>query len=108
MYSSDTAEIFFDNVRIPARNIIGDEGQGFMYLMLQFQIERLCGVALSLLPMERGIQLTLKYAQERRLFDKKLIQFQTVQFKLAELQTEIEALRSLLYRAVCKSSLFCK
>ncbi|CAJ0598952.1 unnamed protein product [Cylicocyclus nassatus] len=100
MHCSDTAEIFFDNVRVPASNIIGDEGQGFIYQMLQFQDERLVTAAVLLEPLQRCISLTAEYARERKIFGSTVLNQQTVHFTLAELQSELEAVRALLYRAV--------
>lgn len=99
MHSSDTGLIYFDEVRVPQRFRIGEEGQGFIYQMQQFQEERLWGAASSLLPMEECIAETVQWAQERRMFGATLADQQWVQFKLAELQTEVEALRALTYRA---------
>ena len=99
MQSSDTVEVRFDDVRVPKRFRIGEEGAGFTYQMLQFQEERLTAVAINLKPMEAAIEATAAYASERQLFGKAVIDNQSVQFKLAELQSEVEALRSLLYRA---------
>ncbi|MCL4183510.1 MAG: acyl-CoA dehydrogenase family protein [Burkholderiaceae bacterium] len=99
MHSSDTAQIFFDDVRVPQRYRIGEEGMGFAYQMMQFQEERLWGVANSL---GAGAILaeTIGYLRERRAFDQPLLDNQFIHFKLAELNTEIECLRALLYRAV--------
>jgi citronellyl-CoA dehydrogenase len=100
MRSSDTAQLFFDNVRVPKRNLIGVEGTGFMMQMLQFQEERLYGAANSLLMMDRLIDLTIDYCKERSTFGTPLIHNQVIHFRLAELRTEVELLRSLTYRAV--------
>jgi len=99
MHSSDTGLIYFDNVRVPQRNRIGEEGQGFVYQMQQFQEERLWCAASSLEPMEDCIADTIEWAQQRKLFGGTLADQQWVQFKLAELKTEVEALRALTYRA---------
>jgi citronellyl-CoA dehydrogenase len=99
MHSSDTGLIYFDNVRVPQRYRIGEEGQGFVYQMQQFQEERLWCAASSLEPMEDCIADTIEWAQQRKLFGGTLADQQWVQFKLAELQTEVEALRALTYRA---------
>jgi len=96
---SDTGQIFFDDVKVPVRNRIGEEGMGFTYQMQQFQEERMFGVAKALLPMERCIRETIDYTRQRLVFGKPILDNQVVHFKLAELQTEIEALRALLYRA---------
>ena len=100
MRSSDTAQIFFDNVRVPQRNLIGIEGMGFVYQMEQFQEERLY-VALSSLKMLEGcIQKTIDYTRQRQAFGNAILDNQVVHFSLAECQTEIEALRALSYSAV--------
>ncbi|WP_218243324.1 acyl-CoA dehydrogenase family protein [Comamonas fluminis] len=99
MNSSDTGLLFFDEVRVPQRYLVGQEGQGFIYQMQQFQEERLWASASGLVAMDECIQETIEWAQQRRMFGSSLIGQQWVQFKLAELQTEVEALRALTYRA---------
>ncbi|HEX5998986.1 MAG TPA: acyl-CoA dehydrogenase family protein [Hyphomicrobiaceae bacterium] len=99
MRSSDTAQILFEDVRVPQRNRIGEEGRGFTYQMLQFQEERLWSAAASLKPMERMIDEAIAYTRERRAFGRSLLDNQVVHFRLAELATEVEALRALTYRA---------
>jgi len=100
MHSSDTAQLFFDNVRVPRRNLIGQEGMGFAFQMLQFQEERLWGAAAGLKGMDRLIDLTIDYTRQRKAFGKSILDNQVVHFRLAELRTEVEALRALTYRAV--------
>jgi citronellyl-CoA dehydrogenase len=99
MNSSDTGLIYFDEVRVPQRNLIGAEGQGFIYQMQQFQEERLWAAASCLQSLNNCIDLTVEWAQERKMFGASLADQQWVQFKLAELKTEVEALRALTYRA---------
>lgn len=99
MNASDTALIHFDSVRVPQRNRIGDEGKGFTYQMLQFQEERLWGAANCLKMMEVAINDTIDYTRQRKIFGQSVLDNQTVHFKLAELQSEVEALRALVYRA---------
>ncbi|RXG72813.1 putative acyl-CoA dehydrogenase 6 [Armadillidium vulgare] len=99
MYSSDTAQIFFEDVRIPAKNIIGEEGFGFLYQMLQFQQERLVGTALAINPLERCIKDTIAYTKERKIFGKPVLNNQVIHYRLAELQTEVEALKALVNKA---------
>jgi len=98
MWSSDTAQIFFDEVRVPQRNRIGEEGMGFIYQMRQFQEERLHAAARRLAIIGL-IDQTVEYLRERKAFGKPLLDNQFIQFKLAELKTEIEALRALTYMA---------
>ena len=99
MNSSDTGLIYFDDVRVPQRNLIGQEGAGFVYQMQQFQEERLWAAASSLVTLTECVRKTIEWAQQRKMFGATLIDQQWVQFKLAELQTEIEALRALTWRA---------
>ena len=99
MHSSDTTQVFFEDVRVPQANRIGEEGKGFAYQMAQFQIERLWAGAATLRSLEDLIQATREYAGERKLFGQSVLDFQSVGFRLAELETEVELLRSLVYRA---------
>ena len=98
MWSSDTAQIFFDEVRVPVRHRIGEEGMGFIYQMKQFQEERLDGAARRLASIDL-INETADYLRQRIAFGRPLLDNQFIQYKLAELKTELEALRSLTYRA---------
>ncbi|CAL4119087.1 unnamed protein product, partial [Meganyctiphanes norvegica] len=99
MRCSDTAQVFFDDVRVPAKNIIGQDGAGFMYQMIQFQEERLAAAALALSPMDIVIKQTIDYTTTRTAFGKPLLHNQSIHFRLAELATEVESLRALIYRA---------
>ncbi len=99
MRSSDTAQIFFDQVRVPQNYRIGAEGMGFMMQMLQFQEERLWGAANALGGMQTCLDLTIDYCRQRHTFGQPLINNQVVHFRLAELQTEVELLRALIYQA---------
>ncbi|MDM0018470.1 acyl-CoA dehydrogenase family protein [Variovorax saccharolyticus] len=98
MWSSDTAQIFFDEVRVPVRHRIGEEGMGFIYQMKQFQEERLDGAARRLSAIA-WIQETADYLRQRQAFGRPLLDNQFIQYKLAELKTELEALRALVYVA---------
>jgi citronellyl-CoA dehydrogenase len=99
MRSSDTAQIYFDDVRVPKRNRIGEEGQGFTYQMIQFQEERLWGAASALKALEAIIDATIDYTRNRQAFGRSILDNQVVHFRMAELTSEVEALRSLIYRA---------
>ena len=99
MHSSDTGLIYFDEVRVPQRNLIGAEGHGFIYQMQQFQEERLWCAASCLQSLSNCVQWTVEWAQDRKLFGATLADQQWVQFKLAEMKTEVESLRALTYRA---------
>lgn len=102
MRSSDTAEFFFEDVRVPQRYRIGEEGAGFMYQMLQFQEERLWAALSSLVSLDKTIDATVDYTRERKAFGKSILDNQVVHFRLAELKTEVQALRSLTWDAVEK------
>jgi citronellyl-CoA dehydrogenase len=99
MRSSDTAQVFFEDVRVPQRNRVGQEGMGFMMQMLQFQEERMFAAVNSLRGMEHVIDATIEYCRTRKTFGQPLIDNQVIHFRMAELKTEVEALRSLIYRA---------
>ena len=100
MDASDTAQLHFDDVRVPQRYRIGEEGMGFMYQMEQFQIERLWAALNNGAMAQRAIDHTIAYTRERQAFGRSILDNQWVHFKLAELQTEVEALRSLAWRGV--------
>ena len=98
MWCSDTAQIFFDEVRVPQRHRIGDEGMGFVYQMKQFQEERLSAAARRLASLAL-IDETSAYLRQRVAFGRPLLDNQYIQYKLAELKTELEALRGLVHLA---------
>ncbi|MBT8150409.1 MAG: acyl-CoA dehydrogenase, partial [Gammaproteobacteria bacterium] len=100
MRSSDTAQVFLDGVRVPKRFRIGGEGQGFRMQMMQFQEERLYAAVSALKGLEGCVQATIDYCRERQAFGQPVLDNQVVHFRLAELATEIEALRSMIYRGV--------
>ncbi|MDB5953478.1 acyl-CoA dehydrogenase family protein [Ramlibacter sp.] len=99
MNSSDTGLIHFDEVRVPQHYRIGEEGQGFVYQMQQFQEERLWAAANCLQSLTNCIAWTVEWAQQRKIFGARLADQQWVQFKMAELKTEVAALRALTYQA---------
>lgn len=100
MRASDTAQLYFEDVRVPQRYRIGEEGEGFIYQMRQFQDERLWGAASLLRTLEKAIEDCIDYTRQRTAFGKPLLNNQVIHFRMAELQTEVELLRSLIYRAV--------
>ena len=100
MHSSDTAEIFFEDVRVPARNLIGDEGKGFVYQMMQFQEERLYAAIGNYSGCENIINETIEYTRQRKTFGKPIIDNQIVHFRLSELMTEVEALKALTWKGI--------
>lgn len=100
MRSSDTAQIFLDDVRVPQSHCIGEQGSGFMMQMVQFQEERLFVAAMAIKGLENCINETINYTRDRQVFNQSVLDNQVVHFRLAELQTEVECLRALTYDAV--------
>jgi citronellyl-CoA dehydrogenase len=100
MDSSDTAQLFFDEVRVPQRYRIGEEGEGFIYQMEQFQIERLWAALNSVGFAQRAIDITIEYTRDRQVFGRPLLDNQVVHFKLAELQADIATVHALAWRGV--------
>ncbi|WP_225783282.1 acyl-CoA dehydrogenase family protein [Xenophilus sp. Marseille-Q4582] len=100
MDSSDTGQLYFDDVRVPQRNRIGEEGQGFVYQMEQFQIERLWGALNSTGFAQRAIDITIDYTRERKAFGRSILDNQWVNFKLAEMQAEVDCVRALAWQGV--------
>ena len=100
MNSSDTAMLFFEDVRVPRRNVVGQPGMGFTMQMMQFQEERLWAAANGIPSLDRMIDETIAYTRERKAFGQPLIHNQVIHFKLAELRTEVECLRALTWKAI--------
>jgi alkylation response protein AidB-like acyl-CoA dehydrogenase/putative sterol carrier protein len=95
--SSDTAELFFDNVKVPATHLVGKEGQGFFYIMESFQLERLIAGILSIAGCEYALEITLKYMQERSAFGKPISKYQALRHRLVDLITEVEVTKRFVY-----------
>jgi citronellyl-CoA dehydrogenase len=100
MHASDTAQLHFDNVRVPQRYLIGEEGMGFIYQMEQFQIERLWGAMNNVGMAQRAIDTTIAYTRERQAFGRAILDNQSVHYKLAEYQAELECLRAVCWQAI--------
>lgn len=96
----EAAEQFPSDVSVPASNAIGEPGMGFQMQMMQFLEERLWAAASALPALDRMIDATIDYCRERATFRQRLIENQVIHFRLAELRTEVEMLRSLTWRAV--------
>ena len=96
---SDTGHLHFDDVRVPQRYRIGEEGMGFTYQMEQFQEERLYAVARTVTFLEDALEETIDYARQRMAFNRPILDNQVMHYKMAEMQSQLEAIRSLLYRA---------
>src|SRR5699024_6452310 len=89
-HASDTAELIFQDARIPKENLLGEEGKGFYYLMEKLQQERLMVAIQSLASAELMVEETIRYVKERTAFGQRIADFQNTQFKLAEMKTEIK------------------
>jgi alkylation response protein AidB-like acyl-CoA dehydrogenase len=101
-HCSDTAELFFENMRIPSDALLGEEGKGFVYLMQELPRERL-GCAVQAIGHAQGaLDITCDYVKERKAFGHSVSQFQNTRFKLAECQTELEMCRALLEKHMHK------
>ncbi|MFE7417613.1 acyl-CoA dehydrogenase family protein [Rhodococcus sp. NPDC057529] len=100
MKSSDTAELTFDNVRVPARNLLGEEGQAFGMLAHNLPQERLSIAITGLATATAAVNLAIDYAKERRVFGKPLADFQNTKFVLAECATELQAGQALVDQAL--------
>ncbi len=101
-HSSDTAELFFSDVRLPANALLGQEGRGFIYMMEELPRERL-GCAMQAIGHARGaLEITAEYVTERKAFGQKISQFQNTRFKLAEIKIELELCQALVEKYMLK------
>ena len=94
LHAQDTAELFFDNVRVPARNLIGEKNRGFIYLVEQLPQERLVIAVRSTAILETQLSATLQYVSERKVFGNRILDFQNTKFNLAEAKAYIGMLRA--------------
>src|SRR5690554_1979482 len=95
--SSDTASLTFDNVKVPKENLIGEAGKGFEYLMNGLQLERLCLVPSAIASMEYALDESLRYMAKRKTFGKNLNKVQVLRHKIAQLTSEVQALKAFSY-----------
>ncbi len=100
MKAQDTSELFFHDVRVPRGNLLGEEGQGFIYLMRELPQERLTIALAGMAAAESSLQQTITYVKERTAFGKPIAAFQNTQFKLAEMDTEITSARVFVDRCL--------
>jgi citronellyl-CoA dehydrogenase len=98
-YTSDTAELFFDECRIPSKYLLGNEGHGFYYIMQNFQGERLVGALTAVAGAQLILDKTKGYLKERNAFGKTLMGFQVLRHRIVDMETELEATRQLTYHA---------
>lgn len=95
-YAQDTAELFFDNVRVPVSNLLGEEGKGFGYLMGELPQERFSIAVSSAARLEAALEHTLAYVKERKAFDQTVWDFQNTKFKLADIKAQATAVRLMI------------
>jgi acyl-CoA dehydrogenase len=100
--AQDTAELFFDDVRVPLGNLVGDEGQGFRYLMEQLPQERLVIAVRSCAVIEAQLENTVRYVRERQAFGAPLLEFQNTRFKLAEARARLAQLRAFVDQCIAE------
>lgn len=101
-WASDTAELFFDNCRVPVANLIGEENQGFYGIMLNFQAERLSLAVMANMTARMALEEAMKYAKERKAFGKPIMGFQVTRHKLVDMATLVEASTAFTYRVAAK------
>ncbi len=99
-WASDTAELFFEDCKVPARNLLGEEGKGFFYLMQNFQSERVIACTSACAGSRYALERSVQWGRERQAFGKPLIKREYWQQKLADLYTKLEAAKALSYKAV--------
>ena len=93
-HASDTAELHFDDVKVPVENLVGEEGKGFYYLMGGLQLERLAGAIMGYASCEGAINYSLKYMSERKAFGRTINKFQVLRHRIAQLSSEVEATKT--------------
>ncbi len=98
--AQDTAELFFENVKVPVENLLGEEGKGFYYLINSLPQERLSVAVIAVAACEAALEMTIRYCQERTAFGQAIGKFQNSRFKLAEMKTEIEIARVFVDRCI--------
>ncbi len=98
--AQDTAELYFEDVKVPIANLLGEEGRGFYYLMRQLAQERLSVAIVAVAACERALEITLEYCKERTAFGQPIGSFQNSRFKLAEMKTETEIARVYVDRCI--------
>ena len=96
-HSSDTAELSFDDVRVPKENLIGEEGKGFYYLMNGLQLERLCFLPSNVATMEYALSESLNYMSQRNAFGRTIDKFEVLRHRISQLSSELEALKAFSY-----------
>jgi len=102
LHSQDTAELFFEDARVPAANLLGEEGRGFYYLMEKLQQERLLVAISAQVAAEEMLKMTVDYVKERKAFGQQIAHFQNTQFTIAEMATEIQIGRTFVDEVISR------
>jgi alkylation response protein AidB-like acyl-CoA dehydrogenase len=105
MLPSDTAELAFEDMRVPAANLLGEEGKGFLHIMWELQGERLSAAAGACAGAQHTLEATIDYVTNREAFGRRIVDFQSTRHKLAEMQTMIDAARALTYETAWRVQL---
>jgi alkylation response protein AidB-like acyl-CoA dehydrogenase len=100
LHAQDTAELFFHDVEVPAANLLGEEGKGFVYLMQNLPVERLCIAIGAVAAAEAAVEWAVRYCREREAFGRKIADFQHTRFELAEMHTEVTVARQFVDRCI--------
>jgi len=100
MHAQDTAEMSFEDCRVPVENLLGQEGAGFLYLMAKLQPERLVCAIAAQAGARRAIEITIQYCHERQAFGRSISKFQNTRFKLAEMLTQVEVAQTFVDRLI--------
>ena len=106
-WASDTAQIFFDNCKVPVENLIGEENQGFYGIMENFQSERLQLAVMANMTSQLALEASLRYASQREAFDRPLAGFQVMRHKIVDMATLVEVSREFTYRVAAKIGAGC-
>jgi acyl-CoA dehydrogenase len=100
MHGSDTAELFFDEVRVPVGNLLGEEGQGFVQMMESLPQERIAIAVGAVAMMERAVEITVEYVHDRKAFKQSLMDFQNTRFQLAECLSAVRVTRAFVDQCI--------
>ena len=102
MHSADTSELFYDDVRVPVKNVLGEEGRAFEYLSFNLAQERLSIGQYGVAAARAGLEWTVDYVKERTAFGQPIAQFQNTKFELAEVATEIAVTQPFIDQCIVK------
>ena len=102
MHSSDTAELLFEDCRVPVANLVGEEGEGFKNLMWELQGERMIAAAGAIAGAQRVFEYTMDYARNRKAFGRAISDFQVIKHRLVDMGTKIAAVQAFVYQTAAQ------